>query len=60
MGGFNTQIPLEESALSRLSPAEKVGAKLLIPESDGERLIREGMRPRWPAQHDHGHACSAT
>jgi excisionase family DNA binding protein len=24
----------------------KIGAKLLIPESETERLIREGMRPR--------------
>jgi len=24
----------------------KIGAKLLIPESEIERLIREGMRPR--------------
>jgi excisionase family DNA binding protein len=24
----------------------KIGAKLLIPESEVERLIREGMRPR--------------
>lgn len=28
----------------------KIGAKLLIPESEVERLIREGMRPRKTAR----------
>jgi len=28
----------------------KIGVKLLIPESEVERLIREGMRPRRAAQ----------
>ena len=32
----------------------KIGAKLLVPESEIERLIREGMRPRRAAGPDGG------
>jgi excisionase family DNA binding protein len=37
---------LRKKAYEGVIASVKIGAKLLIPESEIERLVREGMRPR--------------
>jgi len=37
---------LRKKAYERDIASVKIGAKLLIPESEIERLVQEGMRPR--------------
>ncbi len=41
---------LRKKAYQGAITSVKIGAKLLIPESEIERMIREGLRPRRSAQ----------